>query len=362
MKKKRLIISSMIGCLAVATVAGCIWYKKETRIEEKKDIVLEFGDSISNQPERYAEIGKLVKRNVTLDTSEVDTNKEGKYKVTIKSGKREKEIWVTVKDTKKPEIKLKQNSFIVKVGQELKAMDIVESIRDKSGIKSVVFEKNMKNQEQIVIDENGVPDSVLVYEEEGKFKNAVIAIDNNGVGRKLPFEVNVGADYTLHVFGIQDITVDVGKTVDWMAGITFDERVKEVQVDASTVNLNIAGQYSVKYIIIGDDDSKAEVVKSVTVNKKKSLTSQEVKQLILKYYNGLSGDDGVYVISDAAGEFQETDAGYNAIIRYQMSDEEANAMIASGRMPSANILYTVVNVSKDTWLATDDLGNGWYLM
>lgn len=82
----------------------------------------------------------------------------------------------------------------------------------------------------------------------------------------------------------------------------------------------------------------------------------------MQNYNNQSATDGNYVITGPADEFVETNTEYRAVVRYQMSDSESEAIISSGRThPGANILYTTVIVSKSDWLAQDDLGNSWYL-
>ncbi len=359
-KKKRIIVGVAVAvCVVCAGIVIC--YENATKISIKENIVLEFGEPVSDQAVDYANLGSLVKDKATLDVSGVDNMKVGNYEIILKVGEKEQKISVSVEDTRKPEIKLKATEFTAVAGQELNASDIIEKISDLAGIRSVTFKDHMTVQDTVILNEEGIPDSKLKYDEEGKFENTIIAEDNNGMKREMNFTVNVRADYTTHVQGIADITLEQGQECDWMAGITYDERIKEIKVNAEAVDINTPGEYELIYILIGDDDSETEIKKKVIVEEKWVPSAEEVKAMIVQYYNNQSATDGTYVIAGPADEFVETDAEYRAVVRYQMSDEEAENLLRQGRMPSANTLYATVTVSKATWLAQDNLGNSWYL-
>lgn len=361
MDKKKKIIAGVTAVIGAACAVVGVWYVNETRISVKENIVLEFGEPVSDQAADYADLGSLVKDKAALDISYVDNMKEGQYEVTLKVGKKERKISVSVKDTRKPEIKLKAEQFTIVAGQELNALDMIEKITDLAGIRSVTFKDHMAEQDTVTINEAGIPDLKLKYDEEGEFENTVIAEDNNSLRQEVDFVVNVRADYTAHVQGLADITLEQGQSYDWMTGISYDERIKEIRVNADTVDINTPGEYEITYVIIGDDSSETEIRKKVIVEKPWIPSAEEVKALIIQYYNDQSSTDGNYAISGPSDEFVETDTEYRAVVRYQMSDEEAENLLRQGRMPSANTLYTIVTVSKATWLAQDDLGNSWYL-
>ncbi len=360
-KKGKIIVAIAAGiCCVCAGIA--IWYQDAVKIKVKENIVLEFGDPVPEDVEYYAELGSLVKKNAIVDISQIDIMRVGEYEAVLKAGNREKRISVAVEDTKKPEIKLKAGEFDTIAGQELNAADLIEEVTDLSGIRSVTFKDHMSDHDTITVNESGIPDLRLKYDEEGIFENTVIAEDNNGLKQETDFTVNVRADYASHVQGITDITLEQGQTYDWMAGITYDDRIKEVKVNAEAVDINTPGEYELIFVLTGDDGSETEIRKKVIVEEKWIPSPEEVKALIVQYYNNQSSTDGNYVITGPADEFVETSTEYRAVVRYQLSDEESEAIIRAGRAhPGANTLYTTVTVYKSTWLAQDDLGNLWYL-
>ncbi len=359
-KKKKMIAGIAVAVCFICTGAA-IWYQNAVKISVKENIVLEFGEPVPGDAESYAKLGSLVKKKAVVDVTNVDSMKVGEYEVILKAGEKEKRISVSVKDSTKPEIKLRASEFDTVAGQELNAVDLIEEVTDLAGIRSVTFKDHMAEQDIVTINEAGIPDLKLKYDEEGEFENTVIAEDNNGMKREVNFTVNVRADYTAHVQGIGDITLEQGQLYDWMSGITYDERIKEVKANAEAVDINTPGEYDIIYILTGDDGSETEIKKKVIVEELWIPSAEEVKALIVQYYNNQSPGDGNYVITGPADEFVETDTEYRAIVRYQMSDEEAESLLRKGRMPSANTLYASVTVSKSTWLAQDNLGNSWYL-
>lgn len=70
------------------------------------------------------------------------------------------------------------------------------------------------------------------------------------------------------------------------------------------------------------------------------------KDIILKYYNNLREDDGVYIISEY--ETIENEDNYLIVVRYQMSDKEAEEKISQGGFPAANILVDTLTFDKIT--------------
>lgn len=77
-----------------------------------------------------------------------------------------------------------------------------------------------------------------------------------------------------------------------------------------------------------------------------AVSAEQVSQMIVAHYNALleSGSDSSYAIFD--GETTETDTQYQFTLRYQMSQMEADEIIARGGTPSANRLVGIVTVNK----------------
>lgn len=76
------------------------------------------------------------------------------------------------------------------------------------------------------------------------------------------------------------------------------------------------------------------------------LTLQSAISLVEELYNGMSADDGTYVVFE--DECEEVNGRYQMSVRYQLSDAEADAILAQGGTPSANTLAAIVYVDPLT--------------
>lgn len=85
-----------------------------------------------------------------------------------------------------------------------------------------------------------------------------------------------------------------------------------------------------------------------------ALSYERAKELLLAYYNNLQADDGNYVVFDSESSTEGN--GYVFLVRYQMSDAEAQERIRRGGFPSANILVGRAVVDRDTGIAQLDGG------
>lgn len=77
-------------------------------------------------------------------------------------------------------------------------------------------------------------------------------------------------------------------------------------------------------------------------------SSEDVKEAVIAYLNKeyLEESGGTYTIVD--DETTESDTEYQFMIRYAMSDEEAQEIIDRGGIPSANVLAGMAMVNKET--------------
>ena len=72
-------------------------------------------------------------------------------------------------------------------------------------------------------------------------------------------------DYKSHISGFAERTIVSGTAnVDWLEGITWDEKIVSVTPDAAGVDLNTVGECKVVYHILGDDN-ETEIIEEVKV-------------------------------------------------------------------------------------------------
>lgn len=109
--------------------------------------------------------------------------------------------------------------------------------------------------------------------------------------------------------------------------------------------------------ILGIQNADEEPAKKQTEAKVKDITPEEMATSITDHYNELADNDGTYVVF--MEESVESDLEYQVCLRYQMSDEEAEEILARGGTPSANKLVGMVTVNKVTGEVTTDWGDTW---
>lgn len=257
----------VISCLVVfvlASVLGINVYAYENRFETKQEVVtLEYGEDLSKDCAEYIDANEETLKKTVLDMSNLDNMKEGTYEVTASFGDKKVSFQVEVKDTVKPEVTLLSNGkYTCVAGNVLTAVQVVSKMDDKAGIQSVAF---AESQTVIESESDNLLDAVgLKYDKAGTYENKVSVTDTNGNKQEKVITVEVVEDYLAHVSGFKDITVEQGASVDWMDGITKDDKIAKIEVDASAVDLNTAGSYEVTYKIHGDD-GKTVVDKKVKV-------------------------------------------------------------------------------------------------
>lgn len=262
MKKK--IISAIIVAACTIGITGFSW-KEYNRYEPLQEVMtVELGDEISKDPKLYLHANEKALQDTEMDFSGVELNKAGKYKVTTKYGKKTANFEVVVEDTVAPEVILAVEDYKAVAGKEIKATDLIEKVEDKAGIKIVSFQENQIEKE--TDSENPLDSINIKYETPGDYTAVVEVTDNSGNTTQKEIKIKVVEDYLAHVSGFQDITIEQGAAVDWMNGITKDEKVLEVTPDASGVDVNTPGEYALKYIIKGDDkETTVEKTVKVTV-------------------------------------------------------------------------------------------------
>lgn len=174
-----------------------------------------------------------------------------------------------------PEVTLSGNEYKGVAGKAIKAEDLISKVDDKAGIESVEFAEN-----QIEVEAQGedLLDAIsLKYDTAGQYTAVVTVTDKSGNTTKKEIAMKIVEDYLAHVSGIQDLTVEQGATIDWLAGVTKDKKILEIKADASKVDINTAGEYTLTYIIAGDDQEttvqKEVKVTVVTPQKAQSLAN-----------------------------------------------------------------------------------------
>ena len=276
MKKKQVI--AIIATVVVIAGAGSaiVYANYNGRYDVKKEtVIIEYGSTYTKtEASRNLDANEKNIKNSKFDFSKVDTMKEGTYKVTATCGKKKVSYKIQVKDTVNPEVKLKPDIRVV-VGKELCSRDIAEKIEDLAGIESIAFRDGQTETTAELQEGETIAPIFCKYDKVGTMENVLVVTDKNGNITEMPFTVTVIEDYAAHVQGIADRTVTVGDQVDWMKGVTYDDKILSVTPDTNGVDLNKPGTYKVKYTILGNDNTtKVEKEITVTVKEKPKTNTQ----------------------------------------------------------------------------------------
>ena len=95
-----------------------------------KRIQVELGSALPQATEFLKNNGEI---EYITDISEIDTTSEGSYQVQVKYNGKEKDVYIVIKDTTAPVVRVKDVE--ISIYDELTAKDLIEEVSDKSKIK-----------------------------------------------------------------------------------------------------------------------------------------------------------------------------------------------------------------------------------
>ena len=173
-----------IAAFAALVLTGCA---KDLQVKTTEKLAVEYGDKLDNDKLYDA---KESDEKVKVDkVSGYDSKKVGDQtlKVTFTDGDRstEKEIKVTVKDTKKPEITLKKDKITITAGDKLTLKDNVKAVKDPVDGDLKYSDKEIKKSGYYI--DKGKLDT----KKAGTYEVVVKAFDANGNATEKSFKVTV---------------------------------------------------------------------------------------------------------------------------------------------------------------------------
>lgn len=274
MKKKLMAlgIATIVGIGAVGT--GVYAYNSNSAYKLRVDTFkVELGQEMSLEGSSYITGTDRAIKDTKIDLSKVDTTKVGNYTGTASYEDKSLSFIVQVTDTTAPSVVLANSArFQVVEGQTLSAKDIVSSMSDLSGIAAVQFSEAATVKKG---NEDLLSGTTLSYDKEGDYTNKIIVTDSNGNEFKEDISIHVVADYSKHVSGFKDWTVEKDSKVDFTKGIKKDKRIVKITPKIEGVNLSKTGKYTLVYDIVGDDN-KTVIHHKVSVNVVKKEEKQEI--------------------------------------------------------------------------------------
>ena len=118
-----------IAAVAALVLTGC---NKDLKVTPAEKLTIEYGDKLDNNKLFDA---KKSDKNIKVDkVQDFNAKKVGDQtlKVTFTDGDKtiQKDVKITVKDTKKPEITLKKDKIMITAGNKLTLKDNVKTVKD----------------------------------------------------------------------------------------------------------------------------------------------------------------------------------------------------------------------------------------
>lgn len=347
MEKKILTKKRVIGAVvAVAVLSGVSFaaYAYNARYEPVSDVVkLELGKHIdTSDMGKYVDANSSAVKGTKLDVSKVNIKKVGTYPVTASYKGKTADFKIKVEDSVSPAVKLAENGeYKVVAGKKLPADNIVESMEDIAGIKSVKFKEAGYQDEKAT--EDSLKDKGVSYDKTGTYSNSILITDKNGNTTTKEFKVKVTEDYEKHVSGFHNFTVEVGGMVDYMSGIEKDERIADIQVDSSKVDLSKAGEYTVTYTITGDDkETKITKTAKVTVNAPVQTTTDNAGNSVASSSTSGGESYSSNSYSDTSGNTYGGNFGYDSgNSSYSNGSYDGGSSNSNGASNSGNNGFTI---------------------
>ena len=183
--KKRMIMKKIICLVAISMlVTAC---SGSFRVVVKKNVELEYGDKLDNSLLYDKE--KSDEDITVKEVKNFDAKKTGKQEIIVVFGDSEKTkeetIKVSVKDTKKPVIKLKKEKVEITAGDKFDAASNIESVKDP-------VDGDLEKSEDKKLTKNGyLITSDVNAKKAGSYTVKVTAYDVNGNKAESSYKVTV---------------------------------------------------------------------------------------------------------------------------------------------------------------------------
>ena len=247
-RRRRIAIILILFVVLVPAVSTFTYFKMNPIVLRSKVIAQEKKESMDLMSNIRFVVGGKAKDVKT--EGKVDTNKEGKYTVYYVYGKQKVKAEVEVKDTKAPELKMK-DSYTTELPKDIKPEDFVESVKDASDVTLEFVGQDS-------------------WEKKGKYGVTVAATDSDGHKTEGKSTLNLEEDTTgPTIEGADDKELAQGDTMDFNEGVTIKddmdpEPTLEVQ-GADKVDFATPGTYVVTYLAKDRSGNETKIERKIKV-------------------------------------------------------------------------------------------------
>ena len=297
------------------------------------------------------------------DVASIDANKVGAHNIIIKVGDREFDSMLTIRDTVAP--KAEAVEVTTKAGNLPKAEEFVKDITDCS---------------DVTVSYKEAPDVTV----GGDAEVVVVLTDDRGNTTEIKSVIHVITDSEPPVIsGAADISIIVGESVSYRAGITVTDNEDEnptLTIDNSKVNLDEPGEYEVTYTATDAAGNSSSVTITLTVKKKPSnyvdeetviemardiladITNESMSQMEVAFaiYRWTNRNIGYVNDSDKSswvkGAYQAFTKKSGDCYNYFAA---AKALFTAAGIENVDIVKSDTSHSSHYW-SLINIGDGWY--
>ncbi len=257
-KKGRVIIESMVVLLVGAIgITSLLFLVDPLRIKQEQ-FTFELHDHIPTDPKNYIDANDNVLSAVTMNFSNVDTNKVGTYEVSAQYLGKEYFFNIQIKDTVKPIAKLVQTKYEIYVNETLYAKDMVKDVVEDSSY-------------HIYFDEEGHPESKTFTEAKVYNNIYIIVEDEHGnKSQRLRVSVSVKPDNDKPILrGIRDSVIPLYEPFDPYQGVealdkTDGNITNRIDIHGD-VNTNQPGIYQITYKVTDSSGNTTIKMRKIVV-------------------------------------------------------------------------------------------------
>ncbi|MCD7892830.1 MAG: polysaccharide deacetylase family protein [Erysipelotrichaceae bacterium] len=256
-RKKLLKVLIVVVILLICSVGGVALY---TKLTTSITFVASPTVEINGELDPYSYIDELKnceKEDITIDSSNVNIEELGTYPIIYTIKDKEYTLNIDVVDTTAPTLSLKDVN--IDYGDEVTVDDFIDIVADETEVK-----KYFKEDYDFTI--------------EGDQEIIVVAEDTSGNITEATANLNVFKDTEAPtITGLEDITVYVNETVDYMSGISAIDNHDinpTVSVDSDGVDTSKTGTYEVTYKVTDKADNTNTYTQTVTVKEKPKETKK----------------------------------------------------------------------------------------
>lgn len=254
-RRKRRRAAALAGMVTLAGAGLLFFYFRIYKVVPVfSEMTCEYGDSVSQNIEDYISGTDWSVHLGELDLSRVDEGHTGTYQAVVYHGRSRFTYEVTIEDTVAPEIVWKDGQVYLAVGTDYGVEDVIASVEDVDPGAEAFFSGG-----------DGISGEIK-FNQTGQYNVEIVARDSSG--NESQGSVSVIVDTPPVFQGIRNFYCIPGSEPDYLEAVSARDDLDgdltdAIRVDDSRVNLEIPGDYRLRYV--AEDSYGLETVEEARI-------------------------------------------------------------------------------------------------